>query len=323
MPRLLVAGRLHPAGEARIAELPAGGMTVDYVEDLSDSGFLPFLPEADALILRTQRLPEAVIAGAPRLKVVSRHGVGYDAVDVAALSARGIGLTIVGDVNSVSVAEQALLFLLAGAKRALAADRAVRGPGDWDWRNRMEPREMTGRTLLILGFGRAGRRLAGLVSGFGMEVIAHDPYLSSAGWPEGPVRPVADLAEGLARADFISLHVPLTDGPLLGRAELARVKPGVVIANTARGGVICETALAEALADGRVAAVGLDVFATEPPGPDLPFATSDRALLSPHVAGLSAESAARMALAAIDNALAYLDGTIDPDLVVNRMDLPG
>lgn len=316
MPRLLVAGKLHPAGEARIAELRAQGVEVDYVEEITEEAYLPYIATADAMVLRTQPLTADSIAKAPRLKVVSRHGVGYDAVDLKALNDRGIALTIVGDVNSVSVAEQAMMFLLAASKRVLRADRAVRDPAKWGWRNRLEQQEISGKTLLIVGYGRSGRKLAKMAAGFDMQVRAHDPYLERMGWPDGPVRPFS-LREGLQWADCISVHIPKSDRPILGVEELKRCKPGVIIANTARGGVIDEAALANALASGQVGGAGVDVFETEPPGADMPLAGCDTALLTPHVAGLTAEASERMALASLENALGFLDGTIERSLIVN------
>ncbi|WP_306046207.1 hydroxyacid dehydrogenase [Nioella sp. MMSF_3534] len=316
MPRLLVAGKLHPAGEARIAELRAEGVEVDYVEEISEASYLPHIATADALVLRTQPLTAETIVKAPNLKVVSRHGVGYDAVDLKALTARGIALTIVGDVNSTSVAEQAMMFLLAASKRVLRADRAVRDPAQWGWRNRLEQQEISGKTLLIVGYGRSGRKLAKMAAAFDMQVRAHDPYLERMGWPDGPVRPVA-LHEGLAWADCISVHIPKSDRPILGAAELQRCKPGVIIANTARGGVIDEAALADALTNGQVGGAGVDVFETEPPDAEMPLAGCDTALLTPHVAGLTAEASERMALASLENALGFLDGTIERSLIVN------
>ncbi|WP_024846029.1 hydroxyacid dehydrogenase [Paracoccus pantotrophus] len=316
MPHLLVAGKLHPAGEALLRELPARGITVDYVEEISEPSYAPLIQKADALVIRTQPLSAATVALAERLKVVSRHGVGYDAVDLAALNTRGIALTIVGDVNSISVAEHAMMQLLAGAKRVLLADRAVREPGQWGWRNRLEQQEISGKNLLIIGYGRTGQRLARMAAGFEMTVRAHDPYLARKGWPEGPVAEAADLDEGLAWADCISIHVPRADKPVLGAREIALMKPGVVLANTARGGVVDEAALAEALASGQVGSAGIDVFDEEPPGSS-PLFEQPTAVLSPHIAGLTAECGERMAIASIRNALDYLDGTVDPGLIVN------
>ena len=322
MTHLLVAGKLHPAGEALLRDLAAAGtITYDYVEEVSEPSYAPLIDRADALVIRTQPLSAATVAQAGRLKVVSRHGVGYDSVDVAALDRRGIALTIVGDVNSVSVAEHAMMQLLAGAKRALRADRAERDPGQWGWRNRLEQQEISGKRLLIIGYGRTGQRLARMAAGFEMEVRAHDPWLSRKGWPAGPVDEAADLDQGLAWADCISIHVPRADRPTLGAREIALMKPGVILANTARGGVVDEAALAAALASGHIGAAGVDVFDDEPPTGNAPLLAHDNVVLSPHIAGLTAECGERMAIASIRNTLGFLDGTIDPALVVNRESL--
>lgn len=318
MTHLLVAGKLHPSGEALLHTLADEGVTVDYVEEVTETSYAPLIHRADALVIRTQPLSARTIALAERLKVVSRHGVGYDAVDLDALNARGIALTIVGDVNSVSVAEHAMMQLLAGSKQALRADRAVRDPSLWGWRNRLEQREISGKSLLIIGYGRAGQRLAGMAAAFGMTVRAYDPLLRERGWPPGDVTPVDDLHAALEWADCISLHVPKGDKPVLGPAEFKAMSPGMIIANTSRGGVVDEAALAVALSSGRVFSAGVDVFDDEPPRRDMPLAGADNVLFSPHIAGLTEEASERMALASIKNAIGYLNGAVDPALIVNK-----
>ncbi|KJF70169.1 hydroxyacid dehydrogenase [Agrobacterium arsenijevicii] len=316
MPNLLVAGKMHPSGEAILRELPAHGYSVNYVEEVSEASYAPFIDTADAIVIRTQPLSAATIAKAGRLKVVSRHGVGYDSVDLAELNRRKIALTIVGDVNSVSVAEHAMMQLLAGAKRAILADRSVREAGQWGWRNKLEQQEVSSKNLLILGYGRIGRHLARMASGFGMQIRAYDPFLQQSGWPEGPVTPTT-LEDGLPWADYISVHIPKGPKPAIGVTEIASMKRGVVLANTARGGVVCERALNEALVSGHIGAVGLDVFDDEPPANDSPLLAHYNAILSPHIAGLTAECGERMAIAAIQNAVNFLAGTIDRALIVN------
>ena len=317
MPHLLVAGKLHPAGVALLQRLHSDGYSYDYVEEVSEASYAPLIDRADALVIRTQPLSAPTVARAGRLKVVSRHGVGYDSVDVAALDARGIALTILGDVNSISVAEHAIMLLLAAAKRARKADSAVRGEGQWGWRNKLEQQEISGKRLLILGYGRSGRYLARMATGFDMEIMAFDPYLEKVGWPKGEVQPVSDLGAAHGWADYISVHVPKSDKPVIGAEEIALMKRGVILVNTARGGVVCETALAEALESGQIGAAGLDVFEEEPPGPASRLLAYDSVVLSPHIAGLTAECSERMAVGAIGNAIDYLNGSIDPALVVN------
>ncbi len=311
MPHVLVAGRIHPAGIALIEA--AAGVTFDYVEAVSVESFAPRLADADGLVLRTQPLTAALLEGAGRLRVVSRHGVGYDSVDVAALTARGIPLTIVGDVNSRSVAEHALAMLLAGAKRLPQMDAALRD-GGWAERDRYAGREVHGRRLLIIGYGRAGRLLGQMARGLGMEVSAHDPFVQDGAGVE--MEP--DLGTALERADYVSVHAPKGERALLGAAEIARMKPGAVLVNTARGGMVNEAALIAALDESRIAVAGLDVFEAEPPNPDDPLLRHPRVILSPHVAGLSAESMERMAEVSVRNVLDFFDGRLDPEMVVNR-----
>ncbi|GCE85024.1 hydroxyacid dehydrogenase [Komagataeibacter diospyri] len=316
MPHILVAGRLHSAGLALLDRTP--GVTYDYVEEISEESYAPFMADVDGLILRTQPLSAATVERASRLRVVSRHGVGYDGIDLPALDRRDITLCIVGDVNSVSVAEHAMTLILACAKYLVRADQAVRH-GQWDWRNRLMAGEVGGRRLLILGYGRTGRHLATMAAGFGMEIRAYDPYLSTRGkWPAGPVREVADLHDGLEWADIISVNVPKGDRPLVGEAELRRVRSGAIIVNTARGGIVDEAALAAAILNGRIAAAGLDVFDPEPPSVHNPLIGLDQVILTPHIAGLTAQAAERMAIHCVRNVLDFFAGTLDPTLIVNR-----
>jgi D-3-phosphoglycerate dehydrogenase len=320
MPHVLVAGKLHPDGTALLDA--AKGITYDYVEEVSEASYAPLVGKADALVIRTQPLSAGTVSKAQRLKIVSRHGVGYDAVDLPALNARGIALAIVGDVNSISVAEHIMMMMLMTAKRALAAHRSVR-EGDWAWRNRLEASELFGKRLLIVGFGRVGRHLARLAQAFGMEVRAHDPFLEKAGWPDAGVASAPDLIAALGWADAVSVSVPKGDRPLIGRAELAAMKKHAILVNTSRGGVVDETALAAALAERRIAAAGLDVFQDEPPAPDNPLFAFDQVILSPHIAGLTIECAQRMAVSAVQNVIDFFAGELDPEHLVNRGHVKG
>ena len=310
MPHAVIAGPIHSAG---VALLEGRGWRCTHVTEDTPDAYRAALPGADALLIRTQPLPAEAIAQAPALRLVSRHGVGYDAVDRNALAARGIPLAIIGDVNSRTVAEHAMMLLLAAARRALTSDRAVRA-GEWAYRNALASRELFGRTLLIVGYGRIGRHLAAMATGFGLRILAYDPYLDATAF-DGAERAVT-LAPALGEADFVSLHLPRGDGQILDAAAIARMKPGAVVVNTARGGLIDEAALAEALHAGHLGAAGLDVFATEPPPPDHPLQACDSAILTPHSASLTADCAERMALRAAQNILDHFDGRLDPGFVV-------
>ena len=314
MPHLLIAGKLHPSGLSLLRQ--AENVTFDYVEDISEPSYQAHLPKADALVIRTQPLSAASIAKAAALRIVSRHGVGYDAVDVAALKSRRIPLCIVGDVNSAGVAEHAMMLILAASHRLIAADRATRN-GDWGWRNGLQTREVAGKRLLIIGFGRIGRHLAGMARAFGMEVHAHDPFVPRDHWPDLAIQE-ADLAKALTLADAVSLHLPRADQPVLGAAELATMKPTAIVVNTARGGLVDEVALAHALRAGRLGGAGIEVFSKEPPGTDHPLFGLDQTVLTPHNAALTVECAERMAIASVQNVLDFFAGRLDPAFVVNR-----
>jgi D-3-phosphoglycerate dehydrogenase / 2-oxoglutarate reductase len=315
MPHILIAGKLHPAGLALLDATPS--LTYTHVEEVSEASYQPYLAQADAMVIRTQPLSAASLAKASKLQVVSRHGVGFDAVDLAALNARKIPLCIVGDVNSISVAEHSMMLILACAKQLLRSDASVRH-GPWGWRNKLEQGEISDKTLLIVGYGRIGRHLARMAEAFGMKLLAYDPYLASMGWPAGNVGAVSDLKAGLALADFVSVHIPKAEGALIGAMEIAQMKRGAVIINTARGGIVDEQALAEGLRSGHIAGAGIDVFDAEPPAADHPLIGFNQVIFSPHTAGLTREAAERMAIASVQNVLDHFAGSLDPSLIVNK-----
>jgi D-3-phosphoglycerate dehydrogenase len=317
MPRVLLAGRIHEDGMARLRA--RADLIIEEMEDVEPAAFVRRLPEADALLIRTAMLPREALVRADRLRIVSRHGVGYDNLPVDALTAKGVPLAIVGGVHAEGVAEHAFFLMLALAKNALPHDRAVRN-GEWEVRNELLAFELAGRTLLVIGFGRIGRALARRALAFGMRVLAYDPNVAEAEIAAAAAAKVPDWRVALSEADVISLHLPRLPETenMIGAAEFAAMKPDALLVNTSRGGIVDERALAEALRAGRIGGAGLDVFDEEPPPKDHPLFAFDRVLLSPHIAGLSRDSSARLAVAAAENILAALDGRLDPALVVNK-----
>ena len=314
MPHVLVAGKIHEAGLNLLRSAP--GVTVDMVDEISTESYAARIPEADALLIRTQPLPGSVVATAPRLKIVSRHGVGYDAVDVPALEARGIALAITGDVNSRAVAEHTLALMLALAKRVTAYDAAMRD-GEWTIRNSFSATELWDKRLFLVGFGRIGRLVAGLAGAFGMHVSAYDPFQSGEAIRQGQAEPVGSLEEGLRVADIVSLHVPKAGSKaLIGAEQIELMKRTALLVNTSRGDLVDEHALADALDAARIAGAGLDVFGSEPPAAGNRLLRSDRAVLSPHSAALTRECAIRMSEAAAQNILDFFEGRLDPRLTV-------
>jgi D-3-phosphoglycerate dehydrogenase len=312
--RVLVAGKVHAAGIA-LMQLRSD-VALDIVEAVTAEAYRPFLPKADAILIRTQPMTSADIAAAPHMKIVSRHGVGYDAVDVAALNARHIPLAIVGDVNSRAVAEHTLMLMLTAARRTVA-HHVASTTGNWNERNRFDACELDGKNLLVLGFGRIGRRVAELAKAFGMTVTAYDPFLTPEQVEKAGAQHAADMSTALRHADFVSTHLPGGSAPAIGEKELALLKPSAIIVNAARGGIVDELALDAALRERRIRAAALDVLAQEPPAADHPLLSNPYVTISPHNAGLTEECAMRMSLSAAQNILDCFDGKLAPSLVVN------
>ena len=276
------------------------------------------IADADGLILRYLPLRAEMLEAATRLKVVARHGVGCDNVDVDAATARKIPVATVGDANAVAVAELTLFFMLAASKRARHYDEAVRR-GDFLARETADHLELYGRTVLLLGFGRIAQKVAARCRAFEMTVECCDPYVPQQEIADAGCMPVADLAEALPRADYVSVHVPLNEEThhLLDKEALARMKQGAILVNAARGPIVDGRALYEALESGHLAGAGLDVFEEEPPRLDDPLLSHPATVLMPHMGGSSRGAFVRMATQCAQNVLDALDGRLDSSFVIN------
>lgn len=312
--RVLVAGKVHPAGIDLLRG--QGNISLDVVEAVTTEAYRPHLAGADAILIRTQPMTATEISMSPKLKIVSRHGVGFDAVDVNALNGRRIPLAIVGDVNSRAVAEHTLMLMLAAARRTVAHHLAST-QGQWNERNRFDAVELDGKCLAVLGFGRIGRRVAELAQAFGMQITAFDPYLPEEQFSSRDVVRADSIQAALTVADYVSVHLPGGNGPAIGEAELCQMKKGAIIVNAARGGIVDELALDKALRSRHIRAAALDVLAQEPPPVDHPLLRNPYVTISPHNAGLTEECAMRMSLAAAQNIIDALEGKLDRRLVVN------
>jgi D-3-phosphoglycerate dehydrogenase len=275
---------------------------------------------SDALLIRYGVLSAADIMNAARLRVVSRHGVGCDNLPVQELSARGIPVTVVGSVTAGSVAEQTMAMLLCAAKKVVQYDLAVRN-GNWSVRDSLSISDLAGKTLLLLGFGRIGREVSRRARAFDMDVLIFDPFVSAeAALAEG-VTKVNDWRSVLGRVDVLSIHLPLSPETrnIIDASVLAAMRPTAILLNAARGGLVDETALFEALTTHMSAgAAGLDTFLTEPPPLNAPLLGLSNVVLSPHSAALTEEAAKRMGVVAAQNVIAGLEGRLDPALIFNR-----
>ncbi|HEY8394751.1 MAG TPA: phosphoglycerate dehydrogenase [Thermaerobacter sp.] len=265
------------------------------------------LPRADALIVRSRvKVTAELIAAAPRLRVIGRAGVGIDNIDLEAATERGIVVVNVADGNTVAVAEHVFALLLALVRRLVPAGESLRA-GRWE-RSRWVGEELRGKVMGLIGFGRIGQEVAVRARAFAMRVIAYDPYVPEARMRALGVEPVS-LEELLSRADVVSIHTPLTESTrnLLDAAAIARMRPGAYLINTARGGIVDEQALAEALREGRLAGAGIDVFATEPPV-NSPLLDLPNVVVTPHLGGSTREAQAYNARAIAEQVVRALAG---------------
>jgi D-3-phosphoglycerate dehydrogenase / 2-oxoglutarate reductase len=269
--------------------------------------------------LGATRFGEPELEASKDMKVVTRIGVGYDAVDVPALSRRKVPLMVAGSANSPSVAEQALFMMLTLAKRAVELHMLVKD-GAWATRLGKLPYDLFGKTVLIIGFGRIGSRTAKRCLAMEMNVLVYDPYKPAAEIKAAGCEPVADLDAALPRADFVSVHCPKTPETvgLFNAARLKLMKPSAYLINTARGGIVEEAALYDALKSGKLAGAGLDVFEQEPPPAGHSLFELPNVIIAPHVAGVTHEAVERMSEQTARNILSVLDGDPIRQNVINQ-----
>ncbi|MEU8615291.1 hydroxyacid dehydrogenase, partial [Actinoplanes sp. NPDC048791] len=309
-PVVLIAEELAPAA----IDVLAYDFDVRHVDGTDRAALLAALADADAVIVRSATKVDAeAVAAAPRLKVVARAGVGLDNVDVPAATARGVMVVNAPTSNIVSAAEQAIALLLSVARNTAAASAALKR-GEWK-RAKYTGVEVQGKTVGVVGLGRIGVLFAQRMAAFGTRLIAYDPYIQPARAAQLGVRLVG-LDELLRESDFISIHLPRTPETLglIGEKELATVKPGVRIINAARGGLVDERALADALAEGRVGGAGIDVFVTEPTT-DSPLFAFDNVVVTPHLGASTAEAQDKAGLSVARSVKLALQGEFVPDAV--------
>ena len=299
-----------------------GGIEYEILTDTSAENIAAHINGVDAITIRDAPLPASALVNARTLQVISRHGVGYDNVPLSFCNEHKIPVTIIGDVNAVSVAEHALFLMLAVARNGARFDRAMRA-GDFGIRSRMTAMELRGKTLLLVGYGRVGQELAKRARALDMSIVGFDPFIEPSHFPAVTFFP--SLEEALTAADVVSLHVPLSDKTrnMIDAETLTQMKRGAILLNSSRGGIIDETALVASLESGHLRGAGLDVFLREPLPADDPLFAREEIVFSPHCAALTAECLVEMGKATVRNVLAAFDGTLDPALVVNHLSFVG
>lgn len=279
--------------------------------------------DPDGLIVRQGRITAAVQDAARRLRVICKHGVGTDNIDVEEASRRRIPVLFTPGTNTESVAEHTLGLILALARRIPLQDRRIRS-GTYE-KATYDGQDLPGKTLGLVGFGRIARRVCELVAPFGARALVFHPSCTVETLP-GHVSKVARFEDLLLQADFLSLHCPLSSATkgLVNDRAIAQMKQGACIVNTARGGLVDEGHLVEALKSGRLGGAALDVLEDEPPAGDSPLLVLENVILTPHVAGSSDKSMTNMGLQAVANVLAVLHGEpVDPRSVLNGEVLEG
>ncbi|HYO04660.1 MAG TPA: phosphoglycerate dehydrogenase [Mycobacterium sp.] len=310
LPVVLIADKL---AESTVAAL-GDQVEVRWVDGPDREKLLAAVPEADALLVRSATTVDAeVIAAAPKLKIVARAGVGLDNVDVDAATARGVLVVNAPSSNIHSAAEHAMALLLAAARQIPAADATLR---EHTWkRSKFSGTEIFGKTVGVVGLGRIGQLVAQRLAAFGAHITAYDPYVSQARAAQLGIE-LLTLDELLGRADFISMHLPKTKetAGLIGKEALAKTKPGVIIVNAARGGLIDEQALADAVTNGHVRGAALDVFSTEP-CTDSPLFELPQVVVTPHLGASTAEAQDRAGTDVAASVKLALAGEFVPDAV--------
>jgi len=315
--KILIVGRMPQAGLDALKkrdDVDWEILTNDTVPSLH-----PKLKDANAVTLGATPFRQAELDAAPGMMVVARLGVGFDAVEIPALNKRKIPLMTTGIANSVSVAEHAMYLLLASARLNRKMDRFVR-ENAWGQRLSDLPSDVAGKSILVVGMGRIGSRTVKRAVAFEMDTYVIDPNISAAEIEKAGAKKVTDLKAILPKVDFVSIHCPRMPETInMFNAEtIGLMKKEAFLVNTARGGIINEDALYDALTSGRLRGAGLDVLDREPPDPANKLFKLENVIFSPHMAGVTQEASDRMAVTAIENILSVFDGRPNAANVVNK-----
>jgi D-3-phosphoglycerate dehydrogenase len=304
MPRVFVADKLEPAGLTLLKE---AGIELDERPGLTGDALKQALRAADGVIVRSKpNLTPEILDDPGKLRVIVRAGVGVDNIDVAAATRKGILVMNTPGGNTVSTAEHTVTLMMALSRQTAAADVHVRA-GKWE-RGKFLGTQLAGKTLAVVGLGRIGREVARRAAGLDMKVIGFDPFLTPAAAAQMGIEAVSDLDLLLPRCDFLTVHTPLTDETrdLIGAAQIARMNKGARLVNCARGGIINEDALVDALRSGHLAGAALDVFVQEPPPADHPLLKLPNVVLTPHLSASTVEAQLSVATEASQLIVDYL-----------------
>ena len=288
------------------------------IEDTSEKNLIKVLPDFDACTLRVSKLTEKIMSNCKKLKVISRHGVGFDNVDLNYLKKNNIKLLITATANAVAVAEHVIYMMLSISKSISQYDQEVRNGNFKKNAPSITTFELYNKEILIVGFGRIGQSLIKRCRGFEMKIKVYDPFINEETIEKFGGKKIENFDEGLKNCDYLSLHVPLTDKTknLINYSKLKNMKKNAIIINTARGGIINESDLNKALNQNLIFGAGLDVFENEPVDKNNSILTNKKVLLSPHSATFTNECKSRMAIETTKNIIDFFENKLDKSMIV-------
>ena len=316
MKKIAVIEKIHDDGLELLKK--SQGYEYELITDVSENNLINKLPEFDACTLRVSKLNEKILKHCPKLKVISRHGVGYDNVDLDFIKNNNISLLITATANAVAVAEHVISMFLSLSKSTIKYDEEVRKGNFKSNANKIQTFELLNKNILIIGFGRIGKKLISRSLAFDTKVYIYDPYVDEKIIKEFGGIKVDKIENGLKIADYVSLHMPLTNETknLINYTALKTMKKNSIIVNTARGGIINELDLEKALNEGLIFGAALDVFSKEPVEINNLLLKNKKVILSPHSATFTDECTSRMAIETTKNIIDFFENKIDKSMIV-------
>ena len=318
--KVLVVQGLHEQG----LEILKQRSDIEFKVLLSDdeNEILEAAKDVNGITVRTAQITEKIINSSKNLQVISRHGVGYDSINLKSLNNKKIPLTIAAHSNMISVSEQAMFFLLALNKNVFYYDDFTR-KGDWTNRWDVKAWDLAGKNIMVIGFGRIGSNFVKRALAFDMNVYVYDPYIDHEKIKKSGAIPIQNFKNNLSKMDAITLHCPKNEETtnLFTKKEFQTMKKNAFIINCARGGILNEDDLYEALLNEKIAGAGLDVFDVEPTPSSNPLFKLKNVILSPHIAGVTVESTVRMATETVQNVLDVFDNKVNKSVVVNLKEI--
>jgi len=314
--KIAIIEEIHKDGVELLDKHP--NFEYELISDVSEKNIIEKLPNFDACTLRVSKLDEKILKHCPKLKAISRHGVGYDNVDLNYIKNNKISLLITATANAVAVAEHVLSMFLSLSKSIIRYDEEVRTGNFKKNANKITTFELLNKNILIAGFGRIGKKLISRCLAFDTKVYVYDPYIDEQIIKEHGGIKVSSIEEGLKIADYVSLHMPLTNETkdLLNYDVFKKMKKNSILVNTARGGIINEYDLDKALNEGLIFGAGLDVFSNEPVENNNPLLKNKNIILSPHSATFTDECTSRMSIETTKNIIDFFENTLDKSMIV-------